>query len=386
PDGREEPDGGEEPDGSPQRAGARCAFCEQPIPTEGVEVTHEGESYRCCSEACREALEAADFDGDAGGGHRRVRPGVAALDASLPQGFPRNAFVLLAGEAGGRDQAVHAELVWRALQRGEPAVVVSFQEPPGSVVQQFLTLDWNVLPYLESGQLHIVDCFTYRLSDRDRMFERMDDWNAHLYDVATGATTTIRDPTDLGEVRNKLDNALEARDMVDQGLVLIDSLTELGTLVQPVQAYDFVKDLRADVAKGRFVPIFAGATIAGGGEEFPHDLGYVVDGIVEIRLNEEIIPDTLIKQARIRKLNGVLVISEWHAYEYTSGLGMVTFDPEEEQERTRRRRAAAARESDDRGADDAQSDAHREGETPAPVGPETIEPDERKRGAEARDD
>ncbi|WP_276258458.1 RAD55 family ATPase [Haloglomus litoreum] len=380
-------DGGDtEPESGHPHAGERCAFCEQPIPTEGVEVTADGETYRCCSEACADALAGADYDTTVGGGHRRVRPGVAALDSSLPQGFPRNAFVLLAGEAGVRDRAVHAELVWRALQRGEPAVVVSFQEPPASVVQQFLTLDWNVLPYLESGQLHIVDCFTYRLSDRDRMFDRMDEWNAHLYDVATDATTTIRDPSDLGEVRNKLDNALEARDMVDEGLVLIDSLTELGTLVQPVQAYDFVKDLRADVSKGRFVSIFAGATIAGGGEEFPHDLGYVVDGIVEMRLNEEIIPDTLIKQARIRKLNGVLVIPEWHAYEYTSGLGMVTFDPEEEQEKTRRRRAAAARENGESGAADTREEGeHRQGETPAPVGPEAG-PDERKPGAEARDD
>jgi KaiC/GvpD/RAD55 family RecA-like ATPase len=367
-------------------AGDRCEFCQLPVPAEPVEVEVGGETHVCCSTACAEALADADGAVAEHHGHRRVRPGVAALDTSLPQGFPRNAFVLLAGEAGTRDRAVHAELVWRALQRGEPAVVVSFQEPPGSVVQQFLTLEWNVLPYLESGQLHIVDCFTYRLSDRDRMFDRMDDWNAHLYDVAADATTTIRDPSDLGEVRNKLDNALEARDMVDEGFVLIDSLTELGTLVQPVQAYDFVKDLRADVCKGRYVPVFAGATIAGGGEEFPHDLSYVVDGLVEMRLNEEIIPDTLIKEVRIRKLNGVLVIPEWHAYEYTSGLGMVTFDPEEERRKTRRRRAEAVEAEDDGGPPDPDGDdCTRDGETPAPVGPEERTDGEVPPGAEARD-
>jgi KaiC/GvpD/RAD55 family RecA-like ATPase len=160
--------------------------------------------------------------------------------------------------------------------------------------------------------------------------------------VARDATTTVRDPSDLGELHNKVDNAMRAREMVDDGLVLVDSLTELGTLVQPVQAYNFVKDLRADVCKGRFVPIFAGATLSGARDEFPHDLEYVVDGIVEMRLNQEIIADTLIKQARIRKLNGVLVIPEWHAYEYTSGTGMVLFDPEAEQEKTRKRREAEA--------------------------------------------
>ena len=182
----------------------------------------------------------------------------------------------------------------------------------------------------EAGQLHVLDCFTYRVSDRDRMFDRMDAWNAHLYDVAKGATTTVRDPSDIGELQNKLDNVLETLDMASRGIVLVDSLTELGTLVQPVQAYNFAKDVRADICKGRAVPVFAGGTRAGDGEGFPHDLAYVADGLVDLRLTEELVADTLIKQARIRKLSGVLVIPKWHAYEYTAGLGMVTFDPLEE--------------------------------------------------------
>ncbi|MFC7228805.1 RAD55 family ATPase [Salinirubellus salinus] len=358
-------------DDPPEDPPAYCDFCRMPIPTDPVRaaaavVDGDGDTdtdeYVFCSEACRDALADAEFAFTEYHGHRRVRPGVSAFDASLPQGFPRNAFVLMSGEAGTRDRAVQAELVWRTLQRGEPVVIVSLQEPPGSVVQQFLTLEWNVLPYLERGQLHIVDAFTYRLSDRDRMFDRMDEWNKHLYDVARDATTTVRDPSDLGELHNKVDNAMRARDMVDDGLVLVDSLTELGTLVQPVRAYNFVKDLRADVCKGRFVPIFAGATLSGARDEFPHDLEYVVDGIVEMRLNQEIIADTLIKQARIRKLNGVLVIPEWHAYEYTSGTGMVLFDPEEEQEKTRKRREAEAAADAEEG-EDGDGDPDEEGET-----------------------
>ena len=307
-----------------------CDFCRQPIPEETVSVTVDGRAYDCCSIACQEAVAGGESAFSRSHGHRRVDTEVAALDSSLPQGLPRNAFVLVSGEAGTRNRAVGSELVWRTLQRGESVVIVTFEEPPGSIVQQFFTLDWNVLPYLESGRLRILDCFTYRLSDRRRMFDRMDEWNAHLYDAADAATTTIRDPTDLGELQNKLDNALEAREMVSSGVVLVDSLTELGTLVQPVQAYNFVKDVRAEVCKGRFVPVFAGATRGGEGDRFPHDLGYVADGLVDLRLTEELVEDTLIKQARIRKLSGVLVISEWHAYEYTAGLGMVTFDPREE--------------------------------------------------------
>ncbi|WP_435196969.1 RAD55 family ATPase [Natronomonas sp. EA1] len=360
--------------GEPDEGSDRCDFCRMPMPLEPVEITVDGSDYECCSEACRDALVASEYVFTEYHGHRRVKPGVSAMDASLPQGFPRNAFVLVSGQPGVRDRAVGAEIVWRTLERGEPVVFVTFQEPPGSIVQQFLTLEWNVLPYLENGLFHIVDCFTYRVADRDRMYDRMDEWNKHLNSVAKQATTTIRDPSDLGEVQNKLDNAMEAREMIDTGMVIIDSLTELGTLVQPVQAYNFVKDVRADICKGRFVPIFAGATLAGDPDAFPHDLVYVVDGLIELRLTDELVPDTLLKQARIRKLNGVLVIPEWHTYEYTAGTGMVLFDPEEEMEKreaeledadgaeTEESTAEAAEEADE--PDDATDDTA--GERPEP--------------------
>jgi len=318
--------GGEPPDEE-----VVCDFCRMPVPDGPVET----DAGVFCSDACRDRLAETGEPFDEYHGHRRLTAGVSALDASLPQGFPRNAFVLVAGEPGTRDRALGAELAWRALQRGEPVVFVSFQEPPSAVVQQFLTLEWNVIPYLERGQFHIVDCFTYRLDDRDRMFDRMGEWNAYLSDVAREATTTVRDPSDINEIGNKLDNALEDRGMVDDGIVIVDSLTELGTLVQPVQAYDFVKDIRADVCKGRFVPVFAGGTIGGGGggsDAFPHDLSYVMDGLIELRLNDEIAAETLIKEVRIRKLNGAFVVPEWRAYEYTPGIGMVPFEPKRDAE------------------------------------------------------
>jgi KaiC/GvpD/RAD55 family RecA-like ATPase len=309
---------------------SRCDYCRLPVSAHAVTLDHDGVTYEFCSATCRDAVESADRVFTEYHGFRRLKTGVAPLDASLPQGLPRNSFVLLTDLAGTRTEAILAELVWRALQRGEPVVYMSFLEPPVSVVQEFVTLEWNVLPSLESGDLQILDCFTYRVDDRDRMYERMNAWNAHLWDVTEGATTTVRDPTDVGQLQNRLDSALEAVAGQEQGIVVIDSLTELGSLVQPVQAYRFVKDVRADVCKGRFVPVFAGSTVSGESEEFPHDLGYMVDGLIEMRLNEDIVEDALVKQLRVRKMSGVLTFPEWDVYEYAAGQGIVTFDPVEQ--------------------------------------------------------
>jgi KaiC/GvpD/RAD55 family RecA-like ATPase len=319
-------DGGGPADRDSDDAPGLCDFCRLPLSCGRETSTNHGTTYEFCSEACRSAMAETDRVFTEYHGHRRIRTGVSGLDVGLPQGLPRNSFVLVSSDEGARDETLLAELVWRALERDEPAVVVTFTEPPVSVVENFLALDWNVLPYLESGRLHILDCFTYRVSDRDRMFDRMNEWTSHIRRIARDVTVTVRDPSDVSELQNKLDGCLGALGMTDTGVVTIDSLTEFGTLVQPIQAYDCVKDVRADVCKGRFVPVFAGATIAGE-ETFPHDLGYAVDGIVDMQMNGSIVRDTLIKRLRIRKINGVLSIPEWTAYEFTAGQGLVTFDP-----------------------------------------------------------
>lgn len=350
---------------------ARCDFCQLPISMETVPAEVEGHTYQFCTTACRDAMTESDRVFTEYRGHRFLHTDVSVLDAQLPQGLLRNSFVLCSGSSGTRDDALHAEIVWRTLRRDEPAIYVAFDEPPTSVVENFLTLGWNVLPYLESGQLHILDCFTYRLGDRERLLARMSDWNRHINEIADPTTTAVHDPSAVSQVMSKLHSCLDDMDMVDRGIVLIDSLTEFGTLLGPVQAYDFVKDVRAEVCKGRFVPVFAGSTVRNDKSEFPHDLEYLVDGIVDMRLNPEVVENTLIKQIRIRKMSGVLAIPEWTAYEFTSGEGLVMFDPQAEIEkaRTARDEEADAGEPADREATDDDRTADN-----APEGTEVSEP------------
>jgi KaiC/GvpD/RAD55 family RecA-like ATPase len=307
----------------------RCDYCRLPVPGEGVRVEHDGETYAFCSDGCRDALEGAEKVFTQYHGFRRTPTGVGPIDESLPQGIPRNSFVMLTDLAGTRTEAIRAELAWRALRRGEPVVIVTFLEPPVSVVQEFVTLDWNVLPYLEAGRLRFVDAFTHRMEDRELWSERLNDWNRHLAGFCEEATSRVRDPSDVDELSNRIDDELETLEMEDRGIVVVDSLNELGSHVQPVQAYRFLKDLRATVCKSRFVPIYASATVSSNGEGFPHDLDYMVDGIVELRLNDDLVEGSLMKQIRVRKMNGVLNLPKWALYEYTAGEGIVTIEMHE---------------------------------------------------------
>jgi KaiC/GvpD/RAD55 family RecA-like ATPase/YHS domain-containing protein len=315
--------GGEANDGGPEDR--KCDYCRLSIPEEPVTTEHEGVTYRFCSEPCRETLLEEDRVFTEYHGSRRFDPGVSALRAGLPQGLPRNSFVLVSGQPGTRAEALYGEVVWRALERGEPAVVVAFLDTPVSVVQEFVALGWNVLPYLASGQLRILDCFSYRLDDPDDMAESMGDWNRHLHRVAEGATTAVRDPSNPQAVLNAVERCIDsvADEDAEEGIVVIDSLTEFGSLVQPVQGYDFVKDLRAAVSKARSVPVFAGASRIDSGDDFPHDLGYVADGVVDLALSDELVEDTLMKRIRVRKMAGVRSIRRWATYEFAEGQGLV---------------------------------------------------------------
>lgn len=308
---------------------AMCDFCRLPISSTPIQSDHDP-PYQFCCRACLQKFDETDAVFTEYHGFRRIRPGVDGLDSDLPEGIPRNSFVLLSGQAGTRGDALGVELIWRTLERNEPAVLVTFTEPPISLIQRFLDLEWNVLPALEDNRLQVVDCFTSRIDDRDRFRRRLNRWNRHLTEITEPQTTVVNDPSDPAEIRNKLDNAIEDLEMADRGAVHVDSLTEFGTLVQPVRAYDFIKDLRADVCKARFVPIFGGATVTNEEVEFPHDLSYVLDGIIDLELTGSIVEDTLIRRLRVRKMDGVLAITEWKSYEFTAGNGLVTFDPIEE--------------------------------------------------------
>jgi KaiC/GvpD/RAD55 family RecA-like ATPase len=317
-----------EPDEPPETP--KCDYCRLAIPDEPVTTERDGVTYRFCSEPCRETslAEGRVFTEYHGG--RRFDPGVSALQAGLPQGMPRNGFVLVSGQPGTRSEALQGEVVWRALQRGEPAVIVTFLDTPVSVVQEFVALGWNVLPYLASGLLRLLDCFSYRLDDPEGMTESMSDWNRHLHRIAAASTTRIRDPSNPQAVLNAVERSVDAVTDVDaeEGVVVIDSLTEFGSLVQPVQGYDFVKDLRAAVAKSRGVPVFAGASRIDDGGDFPHDLGYIADGVIDLVLSDEVVEDALMKRIRVRKMTGVFSIRRWATYEFAEGRGLVAADPD----------------------------------------------------------
>ncbi len=297
-----------------------CDHCHYPIPGEA----EESDDGRYCSDACREA--AADGSTMAEpSAYKRVVTGVEPIDSLVPNGVPADSLLLLSGDEGTRRTELGIELVWRALERGEPAVVVSFANPPTATLERFYQNGWNVLPALENDRLRIIDCFTHRLDDRDEFIEQRNAWTEFVGEAAEDAIVEVRDPSDRREVTHSVQGALDDLEMTETGLVTIDSLDELESLLQQQMVHGFLKDLRAMVCKARFVPIIASSTPMDEADA-PH-AEYAFDGIIDLRLTDRLAPDARLKQLAVRKLVGAQFLPQWVTYEYEPARGLFAFGP-----------------------------------------------------------
>jgi len=238
---------------------------------------------------------------------------------------PTNHFVLLSGTQGSRHRELQTELLWRTLNRGQPAIIISMVDPLVAIVEEFLELDWYVLPYLDAGQLQIVDCFTSRLREGHQSPNRLIDWNQHLKGRIDPIVERVEDATDMPAIENRLFAAIDTVDIAGTGIVVIDSLNELEIQGQRLQASQFLQEIRAEVSKRLFVPIFASATMSA---EKAYSLKHscFFDGIIDMRRNESVVADMRLKQLSIRKMDGASYLPHWVAYE-NFGDGFVSFDP-----------------------------------------------------------
>ena len=301
-----------------------CAFCGYEIPTT---PTRSASGESCCSERCRRALDAGEKPFAGRFGFKRFSTGVSALDSLLPQGIPTNSFILLAGPEGIRHRGLQTELLWRTLVRGDPAIIITFVDPPVAIVEHFLTFGWNVLPFLESADLRIIDCFTSRLRDEHQTPDHQVKWNDFLGDFLDESVSIIRDTGDFRAVEDRLHVQLEDADMTGTGIVVIDSLNEAEVQGREFETKQFIKEVRGDVCSRKFVPIFASTTRTDDGQ-LAGDAAYLFDGIVEMRRTERLVEGVRLKQLSIRKLDGVRYRPHWVAYENAGATGFQLFDPE----------------------------------------------------------
>jgi KaiC/GvpD/RAD55 family RecA-like ATPase len=304
-----------------------CLYCGMPLPGGENEDGPDEDVAEFCSTACEDAHDTTGEALPEYESETLIRSGVNAIDLSMPQGMPRNSLNVISGEAGTRQKAVLAELAWRTLERGESVILVCFSDPPLAALQQFFSLKWNVIPHLEAGTLQLLDCYSHREHDREST-SVSGQWASHVARVAAdaGAIRRVHDPGQPEQLERHLRTASNEMGLDCQGAIVIDSLTELGTMMREIQGYELIKDLRADFAKARNVTIYCGTHYAGYKDEYPHELEYLFDGMFDLSLNPKVVPGMLIKELTVRKMDGVMSLRERQPFEMMEHIGLMVID------------------------------------------------------------
>jgi KaiC/GvpD/RAD55 family RecA-like ATPase len=225
--------------------------------------------------------------------------GIPMIDEALPEGFPRESFVILFGEGGTGKTVTLLQVTGERLKAGMPCVFVTFDDSPASIIDNLRRLGFDPDAAFRDDLLHIVDGFSFRSRVSQKVVESIN---------------FVPNPRDRNALTGSILTAVNS--FSEKGTVIIDSLTELFTMSEPSTTIETIKDWRAQFCKSMGLTVFASYHIGVKAiDEFAVMLEYVVDGIVDFRFDPLFAQQgVLARQLRVKKMKGTTHDTLWHYF------------------------------------------------------------------------
>ena len=88
-------------------------------------------------------------------GKPRIETGIAGLDKMLSGGFISGTANLVRGAPGTGKTLLALQFLLRGAERGEPGLLISFEEFPLSLQNDAQAVGWDLSPWQEHGLLHL---------------------------------------------------------------------------------------------------------------------------------------------------------------------------------------------------------------------------------------
>lgn len=219
----------------------------------------------------------------------------------LPEGIPRNSLVILYGRGGSAKSVLLAEIAKDIIGAGEPLFYVSIDDDPATVVLQLEQFGLSVEEAYTKGLFNIIDGFSYLVKGK----------RGKLHPAVVDEI----DPRNVDILLNTIIKHLDSRGVQGNGAVIIDSLNEVLLSLDPIKLIEFIKMLRASIAKTRKVLTVATLhTSIKDFKEYLYTIDYMVDGIIELKGISSAIAMQIpfpVKQVAIRKMKGVFHRIGW---------------------------------------------------------------------------
>ena len=97
----------------------------------------------------------------------KIKSGIEGFDPLIYGGFPTERSYLVSGEPGTGKTIFSLQFLLEGLRQGENAIYRSIDEKPEHVINDALSLNWDLTKYLNNNQLKIIDISSFFSSNKD---------------------------------------------------------------------------------------------------------------------------------------------------------------------------------------------------------------------------
>ncbi|MEM4451736.1 MAG: RAD55 family ATPase [Thermosphaera sp.] len=219
----------------------------------------------------------------------------------LPEGVKRNSLIIIAGEGGAGKSVLLANIAKSVITEGEPLLYLTLDDDPATIVEQLKSYNTDVETAFREQRFGIIDGFSYLIKGKKGRAHPM------VIDEVN--------PNDIESVVYSLIKNVDSFKMNNTGVLIIDSLNEIMITLDPTRIIEFVKTIRANIAKHRGVATIA--SLHTSTEDFLSyllNIEHLVDGIIELgSLKERELGklEISLRQILVRKMKGVPHKAVW---------------------------------------------------------------------------
>ena len=164
---------------------------------------------------------------------KRVPTGIGDLDLLIEGGLRKGKTYLVVGEPGTGKSIFGLQFLMQGLGQKEKGLYVVIDEKPTDVIEQAVSLGWDLAPYIESKEFLILDASAYfstRADDGKNIDVQRVLTDLNTYITRLGATRLVIDPVGpLLFTKDATSRALDQARMLFYGLQANAKTTNLLT-------------------------------------------------------------------------------------------------------------------------------------------------------------
>jgi archaellum biogenesis ATPase FlaH len=206
------------------------------------------------------------------------------------------ATLMIMSDSGAGSTTMALQLLYRELKKEKFCALLSYDAFPSEVARRMRDMGWEITPYLQSGRMKIVDCYSA---------------------LAGVEGSLIRDPTDFTEV------SIQVTGLIDKAkgspTILLDSVTPIFNAAAAKDCINFLQVLGAKVKNsgGMFIFTAAKGSIP---EDVRSKIEALADGVIELNLIKK--AKSLNRFLLVRKMAGSHASPVETGFEIAPGVGI----------------------------------------------------------------